>query len=145
MRTVSDEDGSRYLLLKESGESSLVRDPETGEQRHLPNERLTPVEGASPLETAARRVPDPVRTLVSATRDDRALGLLVDIDERGPVAVRTLLSRTDLCESDLHGMVAEFRAAGLLEEATVAGERGYRTTETATEALGLLSAGDSSR
>ena len=37
MRTV-DHDGDRYLLVKRSDESSLVRDPETGEERHLPNE-----------------------------------------------------------------------------------------------------------
>lgn len=141
MRTVRDSEGTRYLLLKQSDESSLVRDPATGERRHLPNEDLTPVEGASALETAAERVPDSVRTVLSAVRDDRALGLLVELDDRGPTAVRTLLSVTDLCESDLHGIVAEFRAAGLLTETTVAGERGYRTTETASEALSTLSVG----
>lgn len=135
MRTVRDDDGERYVLLKQSGESSLVRDPETGERRHLPNESLSSVEGESPLSTTAGLVSEPVRTLVTAVPSDRALGLLLDLDDRGPLAVRTLLSTTDLCESDLHGLVAEFRAAGLLEETTVAGERGYETTETASDAL----------
>ena len=29
MRTVRDESGTHYILLKQSGQSSLVRDPET--------------------------------------------------------------------------------------------------------------------
>jgi hypothetical protein len=69
--------------------------------------------------------------------DDRALRLLCEIESRGPVSVRELL-KDDYCESDLHGMCAEFRAAGLIEECEVAGERGYRTTERASEALSRL-------
>ncbi|MGN8214022.1 DUF7346 family protein [Halococcus salifodinae] len=72
---------------------------------------------------------------MDTTRDDRALALLREIDANGPFAVRTLLSRYDLCESDLHGLCAELRAAGLLAEAEVAGERGYRTTERARKEL----------
>ncbi len=68
-------------------------------------------------------------------QDDRALALLGEIDTHGPFAVRTLLSRYDLCESDLHGLCAELRAAGLLAEAEVAGERGYRTTDRARQTL----------
>jgi len=135
MRTVRDETGDRYVLLKRSAESSLVRDPETGERTHLPNDSLTPVEGESPLSTTAGCVPEPVRTLVTAVPDDRALGLLVHLEDRGPLPVRTLISTTDLCESDLHGLLAECRAAGLVAETTVAGERGYETTETAGTAL----------
>ena len=40
MRTVRDADGTRYVLLKQSGESSLVRDPKTGQQRHVPTDTL---------------------------------------------------------------------------------------------------------
>jgi len=138
MRSVRDESGKRYLLLKESGESSRVRDPETGEEEYLPNDRLESVDGESPLVTAASAAPESVRTLTSAVRDDRSLGLLFEIDDRGSVAVRTLLSISDLCESDLHGLLAEFRAAGLLAETTVAGERGYETTDAASEALYFL-------
>mgnify|MGYP000112022540 CR=1 FL=1 len=145
MRTVrDDEDGRRYLLLKESDESARVRDPDTGAERHLPLERLEPVDGESPLETAAGAVPDAVRQVVTAAHDDRALGLLVEIDERGPVDVRLLLDAYDLCESDLHGLLAEFRAAGLVAEAEVAGGRGYETTETASEGLAALVGTDDS-
>ncbi|WP_276270874.1 DUF7346 family protein [Haloarcula litorea] len=140
MRTVRDASGTRYVLLKRSGESSLVRDPETGEQRHVPNADLEPVDGESALATAARAVPAPVRTVLTATRDERALGLLVDLDARGPLSVHELLDGTDLCESDLHGLLAEFRAAGLLTEVEVRGRRGYDTTETASEAVAFLSA-----
>lgn len=137
MRTVRDESGKRYVLVKESGESSRVRDPETGEERYVSNARLEHVEGESALATTARAVPDPIRRLVSATRSDRELGLLLDIDARGPVPVRALLEY-DLCESDLHGVLGEFRAADLLEEVDHEGERGVRTTGTASEALESL-------
>jgi hypothetical protein len=138
MRSVRDESGKRYLLLKESGDASRVRDPETGEEQYVENDRLESADGESPLATAARAVPEAVRTLTTAVHDERALGLLVDIHARGPLDVRTLLAAYDLCESDLHGLLAEFRAAGLLAETTVAGERGYETTETASEALAAL-------
>lgn len=138
MRSVRDESGTRYLLLKRSGESSRVRNPETGEEQYIENEQLEPVDGESPLTTAARAVPAGVRTVVTAVPDERALGLLVDLDGRGPTAVRTLLSEYDLCESDLHGLLAEFRAAGLVSETRVAGERGYETTDTASEGLAAL-------
>jgi len=137
MRTVRDEDGTVYVLRKESGESSLVEDPETGERRHLPNEELEPVDGESPLATASRAVPEAVRAVVTATHDERALGLLLEIDARGPVDVRSLMGY-DLCESDLHGLLAEFRAAGLVVETDVAGARGYETTELASTGLDAL-------
>jgi hypothetical protein len=137
-RVVRDEAGSRYILEKKSSESSRVRDPETGEQLHLPNEELEPVEGASPLEVAAGTLAPEAVTLVTAVPDERALGLLVELDGRGPTGVRTLLDVTDLCESDLHGLLAVLQATGLLDEVTVAGERGYETTDTASAALDRL-------
>ncbi|MFU1780336.1 hypothetical protein ACM16X_03025 [Haloarcula japonica] len=138
MRTVRDDDGTRYLLLKESTESSLVRNPETGKQRHVPNADLEPVDGESALATAAGAVPEATRRILTAAHDDRALGLLVELDERGPLSVAELLSAYDLCESDLHGLLGEFRAAGLLDEATVHGQRGYDTTDTASDGLAHL-------
>lgn len=138
MRTVRDDSGNRYLLVKESGESSRVRDPETGEERHLPNESLEAADGESPLETASRAVPGPVRRVLTAVHDERALGLLLEVDARGPVGVRALLDAYDLCESDLHGLLAEFRAAGLVRETEAAGERGYETTSEASEGLAVL-------
>jgi len=138
MRTVRDDDGTRYLLLKESTESSLVRNPETGEQRHVPNADLEPIKGESPLATAAGAVPSAARRVLTAVHDDRSLGLLVELDDRGPLSVQELLSAYDLCESDLHGLLAEFRAAGLLTEAQVHGQRGYDTTETASDGLAPL-------
>jgi len=138
MRTVRDESGDRYLLVKRSAESSLVRDPATGEERYVDNDAIAAVDDASPLETAAAGVPAAVRRVLAATHDDRSLGLLTEIADRGPVAVRDLLDAYDLCESDLHGLLAEFRAAGLIEEAYVGGERGYAATDSAAEALAAL-------
>ncbi|MFC6862131.1 hypothetical protein ACFQGE_01500 [Halomicroarcula sp. GCM10025817] len=138
MRTVRDESGHHYLLVKESSDASLVRDPATGAQRHLPNDELEPVAGESPLVTAVGGVPATVRRVLSAVHDDRALGLLVELDARGPLSVHELLDAYDLCESDLHGLLAEFRAAGLVVEADAAGQRGYDATETTREALAVL-------
>lgn len=135
MRTVRDSEGRRYLLVKSSGESSRVRDPASGTERYLPNEDLEPVEGTSPLIAAATGVPDSVRRVLTAVHDERALGLLIEVVDRGPLSVVDLLAEYELCESDLHGLLAEFRAAGLLSEAEIAGQRGYEATETAREAV----------
>jgi len=136
VRTV-EHGGKRYLLLKRSDDSSLVRDPGTGEERYLPNDELEPG-GESPLSVAAERVPEPRRRLLFAVHSAEALGLLLELDERGPTPARELVGWSERCESDLSGLLAELRAAGLLETATVGGERGYATTEPASEALAAL-------
>lgn len=136
-RVVRDDAGNRYVLEKRSGESSRVRDPETGERSHLPNESLEPVD-ASPLDVATAALSSEGVALVTGVPDERALGLLVELDAAGPFAVRTLLDSYDFCESDLHGLLAELRAAGLVAETIVAGERGYEATELANEALDII-------
>ncbi|WP_423744885.1 hypothetical protein V5735_02305 (plasmid) [Haladaptatus sp. SPP-AMP-3] len=138
MRTVRDESGRRYLLVKRSSDSSLVRDPRTGEERYVENDRLDAADGESPLETSARRISPPVRRILTAVPNDRSIGLLIEFYDRGPLPARSLVSAYDLCESDLHGLLAEFRAAGLIEERTVAGERGYGLTDTAQDGLASL-------
>ncbi|ERH09366.1 MAG: hypothetical protein J07HX64_01119 [halophilic archaeon J07HX64] len=136
-RVVRDSEGTRYILEKRSADSSRVRDPETGERLHFPNDSLEPVD-ASPLNVATDALSGEAVTLVTRVPNERALGLLVDLDERGPTGVRRLLDVTDLCEGDLHGLLAALQAGGLLAEVTVAGERGYETTETASAALDRL-------
>jgi hypothetical protein len=138
MKTVRDDSGEQFLLIKQSDDSCKVRNPETGEETYRDRDELEAVSGESPLETAARAVPESARRVLTATPDERALGLLVDLHERGPYSVRHLLDATDLCESDLLGVLTEFRAAGLVEETTVMGERGYATTEAANDGLRLL-------
>ncbi|GGN18274.1 DUF7346 family protein [Halarchaeum nitratireducens] len=138
MRTVRDADGHTYLLVKRSAESSRVRDPETGTETHLPNDELEPAGGVDPLEAAARAVPDPVRRVLTVARSERALGLLCELHERGALPVRTVLAEYDLCESDAHGLFTEFRAAGLVTEADVHGERGYELTEAGRAGVGVL-------
>ncbi|WP_435182907.1 DUF7346 family protein [Halobellus sp. EA9] len=141
MQTVRDASGDRYLLVKRSAESSRVRDPNTGEERYLPNEELSFEGGEAPLSVAAAAVSEPVRRVVSAAHDDRSLGLLVELADRGPLPVVELLGAYDLCESDLHGLLSEFRAAGLVAETTVHGERGYDATETTRRAVASLRGG----
>ena len=138
MQTVRDGDGETYLLVKRSAESSRVRDPSTGEERYVDNDDLRVVDGESALATAASGVPEPVRRTLGAVRDDRSLGLLAVVVDEGPIAAIDLLDAADMCESDLHGTITEFRAAGLVEETEVAGRRGYEATAVAVEALGLL-------
>jgi len=138
MRTVEDPEGNRLVVRKASGESLLVADPATGDERYVDRDAVSPVDGQSALETAAGGVPEPTRRVLTAVPDEDALGLLLELVDGGPVAVRDLLARYDLCESDLHGRLAELRAAGLLEAATVAGERGYDATDRAVEAAADL-------
>ncbi len=134
MQTVRDDAGRRYLLLKRSAEACLVRDPDTDERRYIETERLTPI-GQSPLVTAAEHISTETRRRLAVGPDERGVGLVSELDRRGPLAVRTLLVEYDVCESDLHGMLGELRAAGVVKETSVAGERGYRLTDAAQEIL----------
>ena len=140
-RPVRDAAGNRYLLLKRSGESSLVRDPETGERQHLPNDEIELL-AESAVPTVLDAVPDEVVTLVTAVHDERVLAVLLELDAEGPMAVRTLLAEYDFCESDLHGLLGELQAAGLVAETTVVGERGYETTAAGERALTALRSRD---
>ncbi len=135
MKTVRDDDGKRYLLLKRSADASLVRDPATGNSCYVRNDRLADADDASPLETAAAGVSDPIRRLLRGVHDDRTLGLLVELAADDGLGVRTILDRYDFCESDLHGRLAELRAVGLIAEIEVDGERGYRVTDDCERAL----------
>lgn len=143
MQTVRDADGGTYLLVKRSEEASRVRDPRTGEERYVDNADLTVVDGESPLVTAAVGVPTAVRRTIRAVHDDRSLGLLVVIVDEGPLSVLELMDGTDMCESDLHGQLAEFRAAKLIEEVEIVGQRGYESTRIAEDAVKLLRSGRS--
>lgn len=146
MELVEDESGRRFLLQKRSSESWLLLDPASGETLYRDPDELTVIADASPLEAAAAgAVPAPVRRLLLAVRSERALGLVVTVADRGPIAVRTLLAETTLCESDLHGQLAELVAAGIFEEARVAGERGYDVTDDGDRAVESLRSADSAR
>lgn len=137
MRGVRADDGRHYVLLTAGDEESLVRDPTTGERRRVATASITPVDGASPLLEAASAADEGPAAQLAAVPDERALGLLVELDAAGPQSVRSLLSY-DLCESDLNGIVAELQAAGLLESTEIAGERGYALTGDAAAALEAL-------
>lgn len=104
MREVEDDAGRRYVLLKQSHDSSFVVDLRTGARMYRPNESLTTV----------------------TDRDDSAdPDLLSYIAANGPVSVRTLLDATSLCESDLHGVLTLLRANDLIRETELHGERAY--------------------
>jgi hypothetical protein len=138
MRTVRGPDGMLYVVVKESGESSRVRDPTTGDEQFLPNDDLDPAGGESPFAALARGIPESTRRVVGACHEDWHLGVLVALADRGPLPARELLAASDACESDFLGAVTEFRAAGLVEEATIGGERGYALTEAGAAGVAVL-------
>jgi hypothetical protein len=137
MRTVETPEGERRLLLSESDGIARIRDPATGEERTVDAETLESIADES-LSVAAAGVPESVRQVVTAVHDERTLGVLVSLVDDGPTAVVDLLSYSGLCESDFNGLFGELRAAGLVQECRVAGERGYEATETAEEAVAAL-------
>lgn len=141
MRTVETPDGERHLLLSTTDGTARIRDPETGAERSVDADSVDPVTD-SPLSVAAGGVPEPVRRALTAVHDERTLGVLVTLVDAGPTAVVDLLSYSGLCESDFNGLFGELRAAGLVTESEIAGERGYEATETAEEAVELLRGGD---
>lgn len=115
MQTVEDGTGRRYVLVKQSQDTSLVADPETGEHRYKANEDLTPV--------GVKEDTIPVTTLLET------------LASHGSLPVREVLKRTTLCESDLHGTAQALRASGLISERTVNGHRGYALTEAGMDAV----------
>ncbi|WP_138006921.1 DUF7346 family protein [Halalkalirubrum salinum] len=145
MRTVRDADGKTYLLRKESSESALLYDPKSGTELYRPRSELELVSDESALTTAALAIPAPVRRILSATHNDRSIGLLVTVVDRGPIAAVDLVAVSDLCESDLLGLLSEFRAAGLVDETHVAGTRGYEATPLAVDGVNTLRSIESDR
>ncbi|WP_049980967.1 DUF7346 family protein [Halolamina rubra] len=139
MRTVETPDGERHLLLSTTDGTARLRDPATGEEWRVDADAVEPVADGS-IAVAAAGIPEPVRQVVTAAHDERTLGVLVLLVDDGPTAVVDLLSQSGLCESDFNGLFAELRAAGLVAECRVAGERGYAATEPAEEAVELLRA-----
>lgn len=137
MRSVETPDGERHVLLSSTDGTARVRDPVTGVERTVDAADVELIE-ESPLSIAAGGVPSAVRRAITAVHDERTLGVLVTLVDDGPTAVVDLLSYAGLCESDFNGLFGELRAAGLVSECRVAGERGYEATETAEEAVELL-------
>lgn len=138
MKTVRDDTGTQYLVLKESTRASLVRDPETGEECYVQNDRLEVVEDDDALHVAARGIDPELRQLLVSVHDDRWLGLLVELTERGPMTASQLLERYHLCESELLGLLSELQAGDLVEPVDIAGEQGYRTTDACQRAVRFL-------
>lgn len=129
---VSDSDGTLYVLEKRAAHSSRVYDPESGERLHLPTDHLHVLD--------AEGVPNDTGSNSGFTRDP-GLGLLLTVRAAGPVSVRTLMDEMTMCESDLHGALAELVAGGLLREVTVLGDRGYEITDEGLATLETLEDG----
>ncbi|MEF8974993.1 MAG: hypothetical protein V5A21_02045 [Halapricum sp.] len=128
MRVVRDEEGSYYVLQDSDGETCRIREVTTATLTTRPCAELSPITAADVLGADG---------LAGAIGSIRALALLIELDVSGPTSARGLLDRFDVCESDLHGVTAQLRTAGLIEQTTVHGERGYRVTERASDALEL--------
>ncbi|UPM43780.1 DUF7346 family protein [Halocatena salina] len=133
MRTVRADDGSQYLLRKRGCDAWLVCDPATGEERYIDTDRLELREETPPLEAFGATVPDATGAEIGV-RDDRALGLLVVLSHNDPIAAVELVDLTELCESDLNGLLTELRVGGLV--ATVSEPvLGYELTPRARSKL----------
>lgn len=138
MELVADDEDRRYVLEKRSSDAWLVRSLETGEPEYLQAEALTVLGDEDSPPSGTGSVPDALQELLRSVEDHRTLSLLELAVDRETVSVRELLGATTLCESDLHGALAELNAAGYLEETTVAGERAYEATEQAEAAVAAL-------
>ncbi|MDL0127979.1 DUF7346 family protein [Halobacterium salinarum] len=138
MQTVRDTDGRRWIRIADHGEQSRVRDPTTGEETTVPSETLTPTSDDAVFEALADRVPAAGRRVAKACHADWQLGLLVALADDGPRPVRKLLAAAGVCESDFLGATTELRAAGVLAETTVAGQRAYELTAAGREGVGAL-------
>lgn len=132
MRTVRF-GGHRFLLVDRTGDVCVLARPATGERVAVPAGGVEDLPEEPPLGTVGRAA-DPAAELREAVPGIRALGLLAELERRGPTPVRALLEY-ELCEADLQGVLAEMSAAGLVAEVTVGGERGYRLTDRAARLL----------
>lgn len=104
----------------------------------MPSETLTPTSDDAVFEALADRVPAAGRRVAKACHADWQLGLLVALADDGPRPVRKLLAAAGVCESDFLGATTELRAAGVLAETTVAGQRAYELTAAGREGIGAL-------
>jgi len=130
MRLVSD--GKRqYVLQRSDGEVCRLRELSEGTITTQPCSALTPV---SPDEFVEVRGAD-IDIAGPREQSERAVALAAELAIAGPTSARALLDRFDACESDIHGATTELRAAGLIEQTTVHGERGYRASERVSDAL----------
>jgi len=131
MRAVRGPGGDPVLVVEHAPDRSRICDPREGACRTVPTDDLAPVEG-DPLAAVGRAILGAAGPLPVA--GDAAAGVLADL-ESGPRSVRRMLDAYGLCESDLHGLLAELAAADLVAETTAGGRRGYELTEDARVAL----------
>lgn len=134
MHVVADGSGTRHVALAGDGDEMRLLDSASGESTRRAAGDLSRVE-ADPLAVAAEGVPSAAREALGV-EDWRAVGLVAVLVADGPRSVRSLVGGLPLCESDLNGTLAELRAAGLVAETDVGGERGYRATAAAGDAFG---------
>lgn len=135
MRLVRDASGRVNVVRSRGTEELTIVDPVTGAERTVSATTVAPVADESELHLVADAIPTPIEPPLATVGDPRALGILGVLEAAGPLPATTMLAFESLCESDLHGIVGELRAAGLVEEAIVDGRRGYRTTQAAEDAL----------
>jgi|AntRauTorcE11898_2_1112593.scaffolds.fasta_scaffold33982_2 hypothetical protein len=130
MRVVTD-GNCHYVLQRIVDDDCHVRTLPSGETTTMPTASLSPADTDAALGTVDDNLVDDVGS-------NAAAGLLLELVVDGPTSARGLLDRFDVCESDLHGTVAELRAAGLIEPTTVYGERGYRAIIDGSQRLESL-------
>lgn len=137
MKTGRGPDGRQLLVVGRTDGELRVRDPATGSEETVPAEQVDRLD-REPLAVVRDAVTDGLDEGRPIGTDDRTVGLAVEFVDRGPTPVRRLTASYDACESDLNGMVAELRVAGLIEATSLAGQPAYRATASAEQLAARL-------
>lgn len=138
MRLVRDQSGRAHVVSARDGDHLDIVDPATGRERTVPATDVDPVVDEPELPVLAAALPTDPGSPLDGIGDPRAVGLLGVLEAAGPLPATMLLAFESLCESDLHGIVGELSAAGYVEQTTVDGRSGYRTTAAAERTLAGL-------
>jgi hypothetical protein len=138
MRVVRDTADRVNVVRSRRADERTILDPATGIERTVPAEDVAPVLDEPELQLIAETLPELEGSPLASIGDPRALGVLGVLEAAGQLPATMLLAFESICESDLNGIVGELRAAGLVEETTVDGRSGYRTTEAAERALAAV-------
>lgn len=137
MRLAIGPEGAWVVLREIESDQCRIREVNSGESRWVRRTEVSIVDGVS-LRRIGEAAPDEPRELESVIRTARGWGLVLVVGAASPVSVRALLERTSECESDLNGLLTELEVGEMLERTEIAGERAYKLTETAKNAVEAL-------
>jgi hypothetical protein len=133
VHVVAGAGGHLHLVIERADDRVRVRSVSSGEERWVHRETLKRPDG-SVLELAGRQTPFTSADL-PGVHTEAGVGMVVLLARNGPTAVPALLGALELCESDLHGLLAELEAGGALSRTETAGRGAYRLTDAAAKTV----------